>query len=711
MHYKTFMRNVLLLLAIFSSISLTAQTSKDKVNWEFAADRIDDTTFNLKITATIGQGFHVFSFNPGTDPSMRPPSFKFNKNESVKLIGKIKENGKLEKEEIKELDVILNYYKNKIVYTQKAIVKANTSLKGTVNFMACDDKMCLPPADLNFSIPFTGVKYTSTIDTHAVESVSTVDTSDSSQALATTSTNNNSGNPPSNDSDSTIKSSTDTNGKEQQSLWGIFITGLISGFVAFVTPCIFSMLPITVSFFTKRSKTKSEGLRNATFYSLSIIGIFSVIGFLISMFFKENTMYVISSSIWFNLFVFAVFLIFGFSLLGYFEITLPSSWSSKLDSKANTSSYAGIFFMALVLVVVSFSCTSAFISWLIVQIVQSHNRLGGIVGFFGFGLALAIPFAFFAYFPGLLNSLAKSGGWLNSVKVTMGFIELALSMKFLSNVDLQYHWHLLNYDVYLAIWITLSVLLGLYLIGKIKFPHDDEIPKNMFGLPFLSVVRFLTTLAAFSFAVYLLPGLFGAPLTGISGLLPERKTLEFNIHDNLLKLQNGQISVSSQGDHLMPVKYTDNLKSELPGITAFFDYEEALAASKKLNKPLLLDFTGHSCINCRKMERAVLSKPEVLKLLQQNFIVASLYCDDRTSLAENEIYTNKDGQRITNLGDKNIDIEVNKYGEVGQPIYIFVDGDGTILKNAGGYVDDVPRFINIMNEVLELYKTKEKSDK
>jgi len=698
-------RLLLLCVLLLAGVQSYALKSSDKVNWTFTADKINDTTFQLVVTAKLEEGWHIFSFTPGGDGSMLPPEFNFSPNAHVKLLGKMTESGKKIEEDTKDVMGIVYYYKNKIVYTQKVLALANTDLKGVLTFMVCDDNMCLPPEDMDFNIPIKGV----VASAHATIVPDTVDTPDSATVAAAGNTDDKKITAATSDSLKTYDTHAEDTKKSKavKSLWSIFLTGLVSGFVAFVTPCIFSMLPITVSFFTKRSKTKAAGLKNATLYSLSIITIFLMVGVLISLFFKENTMYVISSSIWFNLFVFAVFLIFGISLLGAFEITLPSSWSSSLDSKANANSFGGIFFMALVLVVVSFSCTSAFISWLIVDIVQSQNRLGGIMGFLGFGLAIALPFAFFAYFPGLLNSLAKSGGWLNSVKVTMGFLELGLAMKFLSNVDLQYHWHLLNYDVYISIWIALAGLLGLYLIGKIKFSHDDDLPKNMFGQPYLSITRLFFAIASFSFMIYMLPGLWGAPLTSISGLLPERKTLEFNLHDNILRLQNGQVSVSNMDQDMMPVKYTTGayaLTSELPGVVAFFDYEEALAASKKLHKPILLDFTGHSCINCRKMERAVLSKPAVLKILREDFILASLYCDDRQPLVEGDEYIAVTGEKIKTLGNKNLDIEVNKYGEVGQPMYIFVDGDGQVIKNAGGYVDDVPRFQNIMEEVKAAYK-------
>lgn len=695
-------RLVFFLLVLFSGLQALAGPAAEKVNWSFSAVKVNDSTFNLQIKAILVPGWHMFSFTPGGDGSLLPPDFTFDKNSDVRLLGKLKEHGKIEHEDTKDVMGVINYYKNKITYSQTLIARANTILKGNVYFMVCDDQGCLPPETLSFQIGIDGVKRGTDVtagkpltDDTVIAAAGTVMPDSAKSAVS---------------ADPAEISSLPGTGTDEGaiSLWAIFLTGLGAGFVAFVTPCIYAMLPITVSFFTKRSKNRASGIKNAVIYSLSIIGIFSLIGVLISMFFSETTMYTISTSTAFNLFVFLVFIIFGVSLLGAFEITLPASWSTKLDTKANSTSFWGIFFMALVLVIVSFSCTSAFISWLIVQIVQAQNRLGGFVGFLGFGMAIALPFAIFAFFPGLLNNIAKSGGWLNSVKVTMGFVELAMAMKFLSNVDLQYHWHLLDYEIYLAIWIVLFGLLGLYLLGKIRFSHDDELPKNMFGHPYLSVTRLFFAIAALSFTVYMVPGMWGAPLEGISGWLPERKTLAFNLHDNILSIKNGQLSVSSSGkdQELMPVKYTDNLKSELPGVTAYFDYEEALAASRKLNRPVLLDFTGHSCVNCRKMERAVLSKPRVSRELNDNFILASLYCDDRTELAEADRYTNKEGKEIRTLGAKNLDLEVSRFGEVGQPIYIFVDSEGNLIKNAGGYVDDVERFVKIMEEVKAKFHKK-----
>ncbi|HET8574099.1 MAG TPA: protein-disulfide reductase DsbD domain-containing protein [Edaphocola sp.] len=688
-----------------------AQNVNDIVKWHYSAEKTGNNTFEVSLKATIKQGWHIYTGKPGGDGSQIPTEVNFLKSPAVKINGPAVPVGKITSETIDAVGTI-HYYRNTVTYKQKVTAGKNTVLKGYISFQTCNEQMCLPPADDSFSIDLKGISVT---DGAAGQQQESGNISDSQQNAAIINTGNRDSGSVTADTiitkDTNISaanSGTSSNDGNSISLWAIFLTGLGAGFLAFVTPCIYAMLPITVSFFTKRSKDKATGLKNATIYSASIIGIFLIVGILISVLFSETTMYSISTSAAFNLFVFAVFAIFGISLLGAFEITLPSSWSSKLDTKANTSNFWGIFFMALVLVIVSFSCTSAFISFLIVQIVQAHNRLGGMIGFLGFGTAIALPFALFAFFPGMLNNIAKSGGWLNSVKVVMGFIELAMAMKFLSNVDLQYHWHLLDYNVYLSIWIILFGLLGLYLLGKIKFSHDDDLPKNMFGQPYLSVTRFFLAVATFAFTVYMIPGMFGAPLIGIGGWLPEKNTLNANFYDKLdeiksMGLSSGSTTLSPLEQKYAPKKYTDFLTSEIPGVMTYYDFEEALAASKALHKPVLLDFTGHSCVNCRKMEAAVLKQPEIMQRLKNDFILASLFCDERGELAPEDQYKTKDGQLVKTIGAKNIDIESNKYGEVGQPIYIFVDSDGNVLKKAGGYVPDVPRFVSIMDQVKKQF--------
>jgi thiol:disulfide interchange protein DsbD len=493
-----------------------------------------------------------------------------------------------------------------------------------------------------------------------------------------------------------------------KSLWGIFIKGLGVGFLAALQPCIYAMIPVTVSFFLKRSTSRAKGLKNALFYSLSIIGIFTFIGVGITLIFGDNALYEISSSAGFNIFVFILFLVFGISFLGAFEINLPSSWANKIDSKASTGSYSGIFFMALTLVIVSFSCTVPFISGLTKLISQEKQRLAPALGFMGFSLALALPFAVFALFPGLLNKMAKAGGWLNTMKVSFGFLELALSLKFLSNADLAFHWRILDREVYLSLWIIIFGLLGIYLLGKLKFKHDDDLPKNEYGHPYLTVTRTFFALTVLSFTVYMIPGLWGAPLKGISAWIPETKTQDFNL--NKIAAQNAaevtDVSKATTPLNIVkPKKYTDFLESEILGADAFFDFDEALDAAKKMNKPVMIDFTGHSCANCRKMESEVLNQDEIRNTLKTDFIIASLYVDDKFALPENEQYTSKnDGSLIKKLGAKNLDFEATIANSNAQPLYIFVDKEGKLITNSGGYEPGIDRFKKILEEVKTEFK-------
>jgi thiol:disulfide interchange protein len=493
----------------------------------------------------------------------------------------------------------------------------------------------------------------------------------------------------------------------ERSLLSTFFDGLRWGLISVVQPCLYAMFPVTVSFFLKRSKTRLQGIKNATLYSVSIVVIFTLLGLFLTILFGKDTLYQISSSAVFNLFVFALFVLFGISFLGAFEITLPSSWTNKVDSKANISSFSGIFFMALTLVLVSFSCTAPFIGNLLVDVSRQKERLGPIIGFLGFSIAIALPFALFAFFPGLLNKIAKSGGWLNTLKVSFGFIELAMALKFLSNADLAFHWGLLDREVYLSLWIILFGLLGFYLLGTLKFRHDDHLPLNDYGLPHLSVTRLFFAISALAFTVYMIPGLWGAPLNGISGWLPENKTQDFNLEKlirnsyNSINRNDTSLQKNSRSSiNIKPKKYTDILGSEIPGVEAFFDFDEAVAAAKQLKKPIMIDFTGHSCANCRKMEAEVLSKPEVSSLLHNDFIVASLYVDEKRELPENEKYISKfDGSKVNTVGAKHLDFEATIANYNAQPLYIFTDEQGNIIKNAGGYEPDVKRFVSILNEV------------
>jgi len=493
----------------------------------------------------------------------------------------------------------------------------------------------------------------------------------------------------------------DATTKADESLWNIFLICLITGLLAIITPCVFPLIPVTVSFFLKRSKSRAEGIRNALWYSFSIVLIYTVPTLILTLIFGDTILYTISTHPVSNLLFFAFFIVFAISFFGAFELTLPNSWANKADQQAGKGGLLGIFFMALTLVIVSFSCTGPLVGTLLGQTSTQGVSIAPIIGMMGFGLGLAIPFSLFAFFPSMLQSLPKSGGWLNSVKVTFGFIELALALKFLSNVDLTYHWGLLNRDVFLVLWIVIFGLMGLYLIGKLKFSHDSD-------LPFISVPRLFFAIIAFSFTVYMIPGLWGAPLKLLSGFIPPSTTQEFNLDDLKYKIGNNTAVVTANNTSAAtpPVKYTDKLKVPF-GLVAYFDLEEGMAAAKALNKPVMLDFTGHTCANCRKMEEQVWKDPEVLKRIKENFVLISLYVDESTELPESEHYTDKNGDRITTVGQKNLDYEITKFGFNAQPLYMFLDPEGNPLSDYKyGYVPNVQKFIEHLDAMKAAFEKK-----
>lgn len=487
-----------------------------------------------------------------------------------------------------------------------------------------------------------------------------------------------------------------------QSLWQIFLLTFLTGLLAVITPCVFPLIPVTVSFFLKRSKTRVEGIRNALWYSISIIGIYTIPTILLVLLFGDDILYQISTSAISNLLFFAIFLVFAISFFGAFELQLPNSWANKADQKAGKGGLGGIFFMALTLVIVSFSCTGPIVGTLLGQTSTGGVSTAPIVGMLGFGVGLALPFSLFAFFPSMLQSLPKSGGWLNSVKVSFGFIELALALKFLSNVDLIYHWRLLDRDVFLVLWIVIFVLLGVYLLGKLKFSHDSD-------LPYVSVPRLFFAMASFSFALYILPGLWGAPLRHLSGFIPPDGTQEFNL--DALKYQIGTApSTSSSTTSLAapPKRLADKLHMPY-GLVAYFTLEEGMAAAKALNKPVMLDFTGHSCANCRKMEKEVWKDPEVLKRMKENFVLVSLYVDESTPLPAGEQYTKKDGDKVLTEGDKNLDYEISQFGFNAQPLYMFLDLEGKPLSSIKyGYNPDINKFIAHLDAAKAAFDAKKK---
>lgn len=460
-----------------------------------------------------------------------------------------------------------------------------------------------------------------------------------------------------------------------KTLWQIFIEGLLGGFTALLLPCIYPLLPLTVSFFTKQSGTRAGGIFKSIIYGLSIIIIYVSLGLIITISFGSDALNALSTNGIFNIFFFLLLVVFGVSFLGAFEIVLPSSLANKLDQNSDRGGMIGIFFMASTLVVVSFSCTGPIIGTLLVDAASKGERLGPAMGMLGFSVALAIPFTIFALFPSMLKSLPKSGGWLNSVKVVLGFLELAFALKFLSNVDLAYHWNWFDREIFLSLWIALGLLLGLYLIGKIKFSHDSEVKH-------ISVPRFFISVIVFAFVIYMIPGLWGAPLKSISAFLPPPATQDFD----LSRGPDGSASAPVQQTSIKEHKYADNyVRIKTRGLDAWYDYDQALQVSKELHKPIIIDFTGFNCVNCRKMETNVWSDPVVFKHLRDDFILLQLVVDDKAELPANEQFVSTySGRKITTLGGKWSDVEASRFNSNSQPLYVMMDSNGNLLKDKDG---------------------------
>ncbi len=639
------------------------------VKLSFEKERINKSELTLKIKATLLPGIKLYSLQKSKDDVLYS-TISFDSSSHSSIVSQFTEspNSKEEKDSI--LDARVYYFLDSASWQQtiKAAQTDSFVLKGSINYMYKKGNEFIPQTQTfkYFIQPAT----------------------DSSESLPKTVAN--------------------------QSLLWIFLASFAGGLLALLTPCVYSMIPVTVSFFTKRSKTKAEGIRNAVYYAVSIITIFTVLGFLITLIFGPAALNNLATNWIANLVFFILFLVFGFSFLGAFEIALPSSWTNKSDSKAGTKSFLGIFFMALTLVLVSFSCTGPIIGNLLVMAARG-SYWGPLTGMFGFSLALALPFALFAFFPSKLNVLGKAGGWLNAVKVTLGFLELALALKFLSNADLVKGWRLLDREVFISLWIVIFVLLGIYLLGKLKFHHDDELPKNDFGIPYLSVTRLVFAITVLAFAIYMVPGLWGAPLKSISAFVPPMGTQDFIVTGKNNVAANHTTN-NETGLFPQPVKYYDRMKMYEPevvvsyGMVTYFDYEEALTIARKLKKPLMLDFTGINCVNCRKMEGQVWSNAAVMKLLKEDFVIVSLYVDvQNIDLQESEIYYSKALRKnIETLGDKNADMQVTKFGANSQPYYFFLDANEKRLVPEGyGYDPDVQKFGDLLEKAkTEYHKSK-----
>jgi thiol:disulfide interchange protein DsbD len=479
--------------------------------------------------------------------------------------------------------------------------------------------------------------------------------------------------------------------QDKRSLWAIFIAGLLGGFAALLMPCIFPMLPLTVSYFTKGGDKQERGLAKALLYGLSIIVIYVVLGLLVTVVFGADALNSLSTNGIFNFFFFLLLVVFAASFLGAFEITLPSAWVNKMDANSDKGGLAGLFFMAATLALVSFSCTGPIIGTLLVQAATTGALLGPAVGMFGFALALAMPFALFAMFPSLMSSLPKSGGWLNSVKVVLGFLELAFSLKFLSNVDLAYHWKWFDREIFLVLWIVIFALMGIYLLGKLTFSHDSPVS-------YISVPRLFMAIIVLAFTMYMVPGLWGAPLKSISAFLPPQSTQDFDLYTPNV---TGAKTTGDQSPH----KYS-NLFDKPKGFNPYFDYDEGMAYAKSAHKPVMIDFTGHACVNCRKMEANVWTDKEVYQRINQDYVLIQLYVDDKTDLATNEQTTSPQGKHIKTIGNKWSDLEATRFQANSQPFYVLLNNDDKLLVQAGGADYDPVSYLNFLDSGLKAYNGK-----
>lgn len=663
----------------------------DPVKWSFSSQRISSDEFELNFTAKIEKNWHLYSqYIPEGGPI--PTTFTFEPSPNYKLIGKTIEP-KPHKMFDRNFEMEVQYFDGQAVFKQriKSLTQQSFNVRGTVEFMACDDSRCIPPVEVDFDFALSaspesdqaivGIQNTETTPKENVDS-STASIAKMYNSTPLTDT-------------STLSASPLKEEAESSGLWVFFWISFLGGLVAILTPCVFPMIPMTVSFFMHDEENKKKARRQAFIYGLSIILIYTIVGTIVALTLGPNFANFLSTHWLPNLFFFIIFMVFAASFFGAFELTLPSWMVNKADQNAEKGGFLGPFFMAFTLVLVSFSCTAPIVGTILVAS-ASGEILKPIIGMVGFGLAFALPFTLFALFPSWLSSLPKSGGWLNSVKVVLGFIEVAFGLKFLSVADQTYHWGILDREIYIAIWIVVFTLMGFYLLGKIRFKHDDEVHH-------IGVGRLTLVIATFSFVIYLLPGMWGAPLKALSGYLPPQSSHDFDLNQiirenvstnfNALPRINATTTPSEQCDK---PKYADIF--HLPhGLEGYFDYEQGLACAKKLNKPIFIDFTGHGCVNCREMEARVWSDPKVLQRLRNDFVIIALYVDDKTPLPEDEwVVSSYDGKVKKTIGKKYADFQISRFNVNAQPYYVILDTNGQPLIPPKAYDLNIDNFISFL---------------
>ena len=654
---KTFFLSCLwMILGLTTALAQIQDPVQFKAEWK----NISDTEAQIVFTGVIDAGWHVYS----TDlPEGGPISATFNTDqmEGLELDGKLMPEGKEIEAFDKVFDMKLRYFEEKAVFIQKLkITAANYFIEGYLQYGSCNDENCLPPTNIEFS--FSGKGTATASESNATPAMKLTPAEETVSSNVSTA-----------DYWKPVVEKLNAFGEEtaqttNQSLLFIFFAGFVGGLLALFTPCVWPIIPMTVSFFLKRSKDKKKGIRDAWTYGASIVVIYVTLGLAITLIFGASALNALSTNAVFNILFFLMLVVFAASFFGAFEITLPSKWSNAVDSKAEqTSGLLSIFLMAFTLSLVSFSCTGPIIGFLLVEVSTTGSVVAPAIGMLGFALALALPFTLFAMFPSWLKQMPKSGGWMNVIKVTLGFLELAFALKFLSVDDLAYGWRLLDRETFLALWIVIFGLLGFYLLGKIKFPHDDDDTT-------VSVPRFFMALCSLAFAVYMVPGLWGAPLKAVSAFAPPMNTQDFNLYKNEVHAQ-------------------------------FDDFDAGMEYAKRNGKPVMLDFTGYGCVNCRKMELAVWTDQKVSKLIQDDYVLITLYVDNKTPLPENiKVMENGKERTLRTLGDKWSYLQRVKFGANAQPFYVLIDNEGNPLNKSYSFDEDVAKYVDFLETGLNNYK-------
>lgn len=682
------------LLLSFVVYALQAQI-KDPVKFKTELTPLSDTEAEVVFTAAIDKGWHVYSTDLG-DGGPISATFNVDNKSGVELVGKLKPVGKEVATFDKLFEMKVRYFENTAKFVQKVKFTGGAyAIEGYLEYGACDDESCLPPTQVPFK--FSGVAKSGNAAATKTEqlkaeqpeqkvvdkadkkeeatSVASKDSSAMMELVPATTTEAATDIQPAVASSelwkpviSDLQALGEEHGQEDMSWIYIFITGFLGGLLALFTPCVWPIIPMTVSFFLKRSKDKKKGIRDAWTYGASIVVIYVALGLAITLIFGASALNALSTNAIFNILFFLMLVIFAASFFGAFEIRLPSKWGNAVDSKAeSTTGLLSIFLMAFTLSLVSFSCTGPIIGFLLVQVSTTGSVVAPAIGMLGFAIALALPFTLFALFPSWLKSMPKSGGWMNVIKVTLGFLELAFALKFLSVADLAYGWRLLDRETFLALWIVIFALLGFYLLGKIKFPHDDDDNK-------VGVTRFFMALISLAFAVYMVPGLWGAPLKAVSAFAPPMQTQDFNLYKNEVHAK-------------------------------FDDYDLGMEYARLNGKPVMLDFTGYGCVNCRKMEAAVWTDPKVSDLINNDYVLITLYVDNKTPLTEPvKIIENGTERTLRTVGDKWSYLQRVKFGANAQPFYVLLDNQGKPLNKSYAYNEDIPKYIEFLQTGLENYK-------